>query len=403
MPNKREYKGIKRCVVAFSGGLDSTVISHMLCGIGIEVIGVTVDVGQGREVLEIDRIVRKMGIKNYVIDAKEEFFSDFICRAIRANFMYGGMPHPTALSRPLIVKHLVDVARLENAQAVAHGSTGKGNDQVRIDNGIRALAPELRIIAPVRDWGLWRDEEIEYAKKKGLPVRTSKTSPYAIDQNIWGREIKRGVIDGIDKPIPENVYKWSRPKKSGSCTITLFFNNGLPACLVQGNKKYYGADIVVQLNSLAGNYGIGRFVGIQDKLVGIKRREVCEAPAAHVILTAHSALETAILTKSEIEVKRYLEGIWGELVYFGLWYSPLREEIDAFINMTQRYVEGKVRIRLSEKSVDIVGIESRYAIYDEIIAGQEKEKYWSNEDAGSFAKMYGLQDVFAKLLRESNG
>ncbi|MEM3399555.1 MAG: argininosuccinate synthase [Candidatus Micrarchaeia archaeon] len=399
-----DYKGIEKCVLAFSGGLDTTVIASLLSDMGIKPITVTLDMGTAtrKSIQEVERKAKLVGARHYTIDAREEFLNEYIIPAIMANSLYQGeYPNSTALSRPLIVKHLVDVARLENAQAVAHGSTGKGNDQVRIDNGIRALAPELRIIAPVRDWGLWRDEEIEYARKKGLPVKAKK-SIYSTDENMWGRSIECGPIENPELEVPEDAYEWTvKPEKAPNKPeyVDILFDAGKPVECRIGGAAYRGIRLVEKLNELAGAHGVGRIEHMEDRVIGFKSREAYEAPAATVLLKAHKDLEKTILSKDELEVKEYMDNVWTNLVYSGKWYTPLRKQVEAFIKETQKHITGRVRIKLFKGNADVVARESKYALYDKKTATYDKETTWNQKEGGIFTKIYGLEGVMAYRLR----
>ncbi|MEM2868205.1 MAG: argininosuccinate synthase, partial [Candidatus Bathyarchaeia archaeon] len=324
----------RKIVLAYSGGLDTSVLVKWLQEkYDAAVITVTLDLGQKEDLKAIEEKSYRLGtLKHYSIDAKEEFVKNYVFPAIKANALYEGKyPVSTALSRPLIASKLVEVAEIEGAEAVAHGCTGKGNDQVRIEVTVRALNPRLKVIAPVREWGMTRDAEIEYAKKHGIPIPVDKDKPYSIDQNLWGRSIECGILEYPEKEPPEDAFEWTvSPEKAPNEPeyITLEFENGVPKSLNGVNMS--PADLIETLNNIAGRHGVGRIDHMEDRLVGIKSREVYECPAATVIIEAHKDLEKLVLTRHEILFKQHVDLEWAYLVYAGLWMDPLREDLDAF-------------------------------------------------------------------------
>jgi len=392
----------KKVVLAYSGGLDTSVaIKWIMEKHEADVITVTLDLGQ-REDLKIieERAIAIGAIKHYSIDEKNEFAQNYIAKAIKANGMYEDKyPLSTALGRPLIAKKLVEIAEREKAYAVAHGSTGKGNDQVRFDVTIKALNPSLQIITPIREWDLSRDKEIEYVKKYNLPVPIEK-SKYSIDQNLWGRSIEGGPLeDPINEP-DEEVFEWTvSPEKAPDIPeyIELEFERGIPTKL--NGEELSLEEIIIRLNEIAGKNGVGRIDHIEDRLVGIKSREVYECPAALVILEAHKDLEKLTLTKSVLNFKRYVEMIWTSLVYDGLWMDPLREAIDAFIDETQKIVNGKVKIKLYKGSLRVVGRSSPNSLYIHSYATYESYSKFDQKAAIGFIDLWGLQTKIANMIR----
>ncbi|PMQ01711.1 MAG: argininosuccinate synthase [Dictyoglomus sp. NZ13-RE01] len=383
---------MERVVLAYSGGLDTSVaIKWLNQKYNMEVITLTVDIGQKVDLEEIKTKAENLGVKKaYVWDLKEEFVKDYIIPALKANALYESQyPLATALSRPLIAKYLVKVARENNAKYVAHGCTGKGNDQVRLDLGVKSLAPDLEVIAPVREWNFTREEEIEYAKKNNIPVPVTKENPYSIDENLWGRSIEGGILEDPWKEPPEDVFVWTKIKPDLPVRyIEIGFEEGVPIEL-DGEKKS-PLKIIENLNKIAGEYGIGRIDHIENRLVGIKTREVYEAPAAIILIKAHSAIESLVHHRELVHFKKFIEDKYAELVYYGLWFDPLREALQSFIEKTQERVTGKVRIKLEYKNFEIVGKYSPYSLYELDLATYEKKSSFSVESAVGFIKLFGL-------------
>ncbi len=396
----------EKVVLAYSGGLDTSVaIKWMQEKYGLEVITLTLDLGQKEDFDEIERRALAIGAsKHYFIDAKREFAEEYIAPAIWANALYEGKyPLSTALGRPLIAKKLVEVARKEGADAVAHGSTGKGNDQVRFDVTIKALEPSLRIIAPIREWDLSRDQEIEYVKKYGLPVSTEK-SKYSIDQNLWGRSIESGPLEDPWAEPGEDAFEWTKSPAEAPDEpeyIEIEFEGGLPVAL-NGERKPLD-ELISELNVKAGMHGIGRIDHIEDRLVGIKSREVYECPAAMVILEAHRDLEKLTLPKSIISFKGLVEPVWASLVYNGLWVDPLREALDAFNEKTQENVSGKVRIKMYKGNFMVVGRSSELSLYVKSYATYESVSTFDQRAAPGFIELWGLQTRLANAVRRKIG
>ncbi len=384
-----------KTILAYSGGLDTSVcIKWLQEKYKTEVITLTLELGQEESDLKaIEEKAKKLGaIRTYSIDAREEFVKDYINPAIRANALYEGKyPVSTSIARPLIAKYLVKIAEKENADAVAHGSTGKGNDQVRFEVSIRALNSGLKIIAPVREWGLTRDAEIEYAKKNNIPIPLKK-SPYSTDENLWGRSIEAGILEDPMIEPPEDAFEWTSsiensPEKAEYLEIG--FEKGIPLSL--NGKETGETELIKRLNSIGGTHGIGRIDMIEDRLVGIKSREVYECPAAIIILTAHRELERLTLTREENLFKEILDSKWAQMAYFGQWYEPLKNDLDAFTNKTQDVVSGNVRIKLHKGNAIVVGRKSPNSLYDLGLATYNKEDKFDHKAAEGFIRLWGLQ------------
>ncbi|MGH9299628.1 MAG: argininosuccinate synthase, partial [Acidimicrobiales bacterium] len=356
-----------RVVLAYSGGLDTSVAVHWMgAELGLEVVAVAVDVGQGDADFEAirKRALAAGAVEAVVVDAKEEFATDFIVPALAANALYEGRyPLVSALSRPVIVRHLVEEARRHGAHGVAHGCTAKGNDQVRFEVGTRALAPDLEIVAPVRVWGMTREQTIEYAEKHDLPITISRDRIYSIDENLWGRAIECGILEDPWESAPEDVFALSLPTATEPHEFTIGFEGGVPVSL--DGKPLDIVDLVETVGKLAGSVGYGRVDMVEGRRVGIKSREVYECPAALALIAAHRDLEGLTLERELGHEKVRLEPRFSELAYDGLWFSPLREALSAFMASTQANVTGDVRLRCSPGgAVDVVGRRSPFGLYD---------------------------------------
>ncbi|MEM2168708.1 MAG: argininosuccinate synthase [Candidatus Bathyarchaeia archaeon] len=394
-----------KIVLAYSGGLDTSVLIKWLQEkYDADVITVTLDVGQKEDLKIIEEKAYKLGVlKHYSIDAREEFVRNYVFPAIKANALYEGKyPVSTALSRPLIALKLVEVAEMEGADAVAHGCTGKGNDQVRIEVSVKALNPNLKVIAPIREWGMTRDAEIEYAKKHGIPVPADISKPYSIDQNLWGRSIECGILEYPDKEPPEDAFEWTVPPEKAPNEpeyITIGFEEGVPRSL--NGVPMNPANLIESLNNIAGRHGIGRIDHMEDRLVGIKSREVYECPAATVIIESHRDLEKLVLTRHEVLFKQHVDAEWAYLVYAGLWMDPLKEDLDAFINKTQEMVAGEVRVKLYKGCAQVVGRSSQYSLYDMSLATYNIESTFDQSAAGGFIELWGLSTRVARALKRA--
>ncbi|HNX68648.1 MAG TPA: argininosuccinate synthase [Candidatus Omnitrophota bacterium] len=386
---------MKKVVLAYSGGLDtSCAVKWLQEQYGLDVICFSAFIGEVKNKTKIQKRAEAAGaVKTFIVDLKEEFASDYIMPAVWAHARYEGKyPLATALGRPLIAKHLVDVAEREGAGFVAHGCTGKGNDQVRLEVGVRTLNPELKIIAPLREWEFkTREEEIEYAKERNIPIDVTKKSIYSIDKNIWGIAIEAGILEDPMVEPPEDAYVMTKASGKTPKTpryIEIDFVKGVPVRL--NGKKMALVALIENLNRIAGEYGVGRFDMIENRLVGIKSREVYEAPAADVLLKAHEELEGFVMDREFLHYKRVLSEKYAELVYFGLWFSPLKRALDAFFASNQVRVTGKVRFKLEHGHAVCVGRESKFALYKEKLATYSKGDIFDRKAATGFMKIWGL-------------
>ena len=382
----------KRIVLAYSGGLDTSVaVRWLIEETGAEVIAVAVDVGQGGDFAAIrERAVAAGAVEAVVVDARREFADDFLVPALRANAKYEGKyPLVSALSRPCIVKHLVAAAREHGADAVSHGCTGKGNDQVRFEVSTRALAPDLETVAPVRNWGLTREQSIEYAERHGIPITVTKASPYSIDQNLWGRTIECGVLEDPWTQPPEEVYELTTPTATGPVEMVLRFEQGVPVS-IDGRSLPLDA-LIEEVTRVVGSYGWGRLDMVENRRVGIKSREVYECPGSLALLMAHADLEDLTLERDLAHEKARLEPRYAELVYDGMWYSPLKEALDAFVTKSQEFVTGEVRLRceLPGRCL-VVGRRSEVGLYDYTLATYEAADAFRHADAEGFVRLWGL-------------
>jgi len=388
-------------VLAFSGGLDTSVcVKWLQEKYDADVVTVTLDLGQRDNLDEIKERSELLGAKNHhTIDAKDEFLRDYVYPSVMANALYEGKyPLSTALGRPLIGKKLVEVAEREGATAVAHGCTGKGNDQVRIDVTVRAMNPSLEVIAPVREWNMSRDEEIIYIQSRGLPVKPSK-SIYSVDQNIWGRSIESGPLEDPNTEPPADAFEWTvspeeAPDEPGY--LDLSFQEGAPTRA--NGRSMEPLKLISYINEFAGSHGVGRIDHMEDRLVGIKSREVYECPAASVIIEAHRDLEKLVLTRHELDFKAQVERQWAWLVYSGLWLEPLRLALDRFISATQHRVTGTVRLKLYKGSAQVVGRSSDYSIYNVDLSTYNRNSTFDQKSAVGFIELWGLQSRVAASL-----
>jgi len=392
-----------KVVLAYSGGLDTSVaIKWLEEKYGARVVTLTVDVGQQEDLEAIAERAKRIGVeRHYSIDAKAEFAKDYIYPSIKANGLYEGKyPLSTALARPLIASKLVEVANKEKADAVAHGCTGKGNDQVRFDVTVKALAPQLKIIAPVREWNLSREEEIQYAKERGVPVEEKK-SIFSIDQNLWGRSIESGPLEQPDFEPPEEAFEWVKPLSKTPdepAYVELEFEGGVPVSL--DGSEMAPVELISSLNEKAGLHGVGVIDHIEDRLVGIKSREVYECPAAVCIIEAHKDLEKMVLTRHQLMFKELVDREWAWLVYTGLWVDPLRKNLDAFIDSTQKAVNGSVRLKLYKGGLRVVGRRAKKSLYDIKLATYEKTSVFQQRAAEGFINLWGLPSTTAYQLFE---
>jgi len=383
-----------KVVLAYSGGLDTSVaIKWLVEEYQLDVITLIVDVGNERDFAAIQEKALKVGaVKALVSDAKESLVNHFVFPALQADAVYEDQyPLATALARPLIAKLLVEVATKEGASAVAHGCTGKGNDQVRFDVSINALSPELKIIAPAREWGMTREQTIEYAHRYGIPVPVTVASPYSIDENLWGRSIECGILEDPWVEPPEEVFTWTKspgkaPDKPGY--VEIGFKQGIPISI--DGQELDGVSLTQRLNELAGSHGVGRIDHLENRLVGIKSREIYEAPAAKVLLQAHQALEAMTLSKSQLRFKQRVAQEYADLIYNGLWFTALRQDLAAYVQSSQRFVTGTVRLKLSKGSSTVVGRKSPKSLYSFSLATYDKGDVFDQSASPGFIHIWGL-------------
>jgi len=394
----------KKVVLAYSGGLDTSVSIRWLNEhYGYEVVTLTLDLGQKDDFEKIAERAYKAGaVNHYNIDVKAEFVERYVFPAIKANGMYEGKyPLSTALGRPLIAKKLVEVAEAEGAEAVAHGCTGKGNDQVRFDVTVRALNPKLQVIAPVREFNMTRDEELEYARMKGIPIEP-KSSLFSVDQNLWGRSIEGGPLEDPYVEPPAEAFEWVLPveKTPDKPTyIELGFEGGVPVSV--DGVPMGGVELVEYLNRVGGINGVGIVDHLEDRLVGIKSRELYEVPAALLLIEAHRALEKCVLTRWELDFKAEVEREWAWLVYSGLWVEPLRTDLEAFIEATQSRVSGTVRLKLFKGTYRVVGVSSELSLYRPKLATYSSSSTFDQKSSVGFVELWGLQSRTAnEVLNE---
>jgi argininosuccinate synthase len=370
----------------------------------VDVYTVTVDVGQGGDFKTVEDMAYKLGVvKHFFIDAKRDFVENYVFPGIKANGLYEGKyPLSSALSRPLIAKNVVEVAEEVKADAVAHGCTGKGNDQVRIETTIKALNPNLKVLAPVREWGLDREFELEYAKKHGIPFSREKI--YSVDQNLWGRSIECGPLEDIELEPPSDVFKWTvDPEKAPDRAeyVTIGFENGVPTSL--NGETLDGVTLLTRLNEIAGRNAVGRIDHIEDRVVGIKTREVYECPAAVCILEAHKDLEKLVLTPSQLNFKELVDRQWSFLVYAGMWYEPLKQDLEEFINSSQRFVEGWVKLKLYKGGLRVVSRMSKYSLYSKDLATYSVKSIFNQSAAPGFIEIWSLPLRTAHIARRNRG
>jgi len=385
---------MQRIVLAYSGGLDTSVAIPWLAErYDAEIIAVTLDLGQGRELTNVrERALAVGAIRAHVVDVREEFARDYILPALRAGAIYEHRyPLATALGRPLIAKHLVRIAEMEGAVAIAHGCTGKGNDQVRLDVSARALNPAIKVIAPARVWGMTRPDEIEYARARNIPVPATIESPYSTDANLWGRSIECGVLEDPWAEPPEDVYTLTRAP--ADCPdlpayVEIEFEAGVPVGI--NGVAMPLVELVASLETIAGAHGVGRIDMVENRLVGIKSREVYEAPAAVVLHLAHRELEGLVIPRDLERLKFELGRVYADLVYNGLWFAPTREAIDAFVDKVQGRVTGTVRLKLFKGDCRVVGRRSAHALYEHALATYDAGDAFDHSAAEGFIKIWGL-------------
>jgi argininosuccinate synthase len=388
----------RTCVLAYSGGLDTSVsIRWLQEELGYDVVTCTADIGEAKDIEVVtERALRNGASAAYAVDARRLFVEEFCFPTLAASALYeGAYPLATALARPLIAKILVDVARDEGAEAVAHGCTGKGNDQVRFDVATAALAPDLQVVTPVRDWEMGRPQEIQYAQRHGIEITATEESPYSVDANIWGRSVEAGPLEDPWRVPPDDVFEWTsdpHAAPSGGASVVVGFERGIPVSL--DGERLAGEDLVIRLNALAGQHGIGRIDHVENRLVGIKSREIYEAPAATVLHAAHTALETLTLGRDVFQLKRQLAEEWARLVYDGLWFGQLRSALAAFVAATQEPVSGEVRVLLCRGTVTVTGRRAPGSLYREELATYDR-----SHDAFDHSAARGFIEIFGLPLR----
>jgi argininosuccinate synthase len=383
----------KKVVLAYSGGLDTSVCVKWLEQQGAEPYALYLDLGQGEPSEDVKAKALQIGATDtFVRDARAEFAREYVAPAIKANALYGGKyPLFTALGRPLIAKKLVETAREVGATHIAHGSTGKGNDQVRFDVTTASIAPDLTVVAPVRDWNMSRPEEMAYAEEHGIPVPTTKESPYSVDENLWGRSIEAGPLEDPDHEPTEDVFALTTSPQNAPDEpqyVEIGYQEGLPTTL--DGEELPLVDLIAELGALAGANAVGRIDMVEDRLVGIKSREIYESPAALAIIAAHRELETLTLTKDVLRFKTTVEQRYAELTYEGLWFTPLKSALDAFVTETQKTVTGTVRLKLYKGNTTIAGRRAPTALYSEDLATYDPHSTFDEAAAAGFIALWGL-------------
>ena len=382
----------RRVVLAYSGGLDTSVaVRWMIEEWGVEVVALAVDVGQASDDWDVvrNRALAAGAIAAEVVDARAEFAEQYVAPALVANAMYEGRyPLVSALSRPVIVKHLVEAARRHGAQAVAHGCTGKGNDQVRFEVGVRSLAPDLEVLAPVRGWGMTREESILYAYRNDIPIQATKEKVYSIDDNLWGRAIECGEMEDPWAVPPQGVWLLTKPTATEPRDLVIGFEQGRPVSV--DGEALDMLTVIDRLNDIVGSYGWGRIDMVENRRVGIKSRETYECPASLALIMAHKDLESICLERDLDRENSRIEPRYAELIYDGLWFSPLKEAFDAFVTSSQRFVTGEVRLHLTPGSCEVTGRRSAHSLYDYELATYDADDTFRHEDSAGFVRLWGL-------------
>ncbi|HYZ01373.1 MAG TPA: argininosuccinate synthase [Candidatus Binatia bacterium] len=393
MPDSSAPNGKGKLVLAYSGGLDTSVSIRWLKDQGWDVVALTIDLGENKDLDAIQARALKVGASAaYVVDGRRQFVQQFAWPSLQAGAIYEKeYPLATAIGRPLIAALLVQIARQEGANAIAHGCTGKGNDQVRFDVATSALAPDLGVVAPVREWSMNRDDEIAYAQEHGIEVPASAESPYSTDENLWGRSIEAGILEDPWEEPPADVYAWTADPKdcpADPAYVELSFRHGVPVAL--DGQEIGPVELIEELNRVGGAHGVGRIDHLENRLIGIKSREIYEAPAAVLLLQAHQALEDITLTKDVARFKDTVAQQWAQMVYDGLWFSPLREALYAFVAHTQRFVNGEVRLKLYRGSSHVVGRKSKDQLYQMQLATYGRGDEFDQSASAGFIKLWGM-------------
>jgi argininosuccinate synthase len=401
-------ENIRKVVVAYSGGLDTSIIlSWIKEHYNAEVIACCVDVGQGKELKPVRaKALRTGASKVYIIDAKKEFVTDYIYPAVKANAVYEGQYLlGTSLARPVIAEKIIEIARKEKADAVCHGSTGKGNDQVRFELTFKALMPNVKIIAPWREWDIRsREDAIAYAQKRGIPVPVTKAKPYSSDANLWHISYEGGILEDPENEWDESMFQMTVAAEKAPnrpTYVTIDFKAGIPVAL--NGKKLDPVTFIQKLNQIAGANGIGRVDIVENRLVGMKSRGVYEAPAATVLYTAHAALETLTIDRDTLHYKETIGPKYAELAYYGLWFTPLREALDAFINETQKTENGSVKLKLYKGNIIVAARKSPDSLYWEKLATFGRDEVYNQKDAEGFINLFGLPLKVKAILDEERG
>jgi len=395
-----------KAVLAYSGGVDTSVAIRWLREkYNLDIITLTVDIGNVANMEAIKQKALDVGaIKAIVIDARKPFVDSFVFPALQADAIYEGQyPLATALGRPLIAQLMVDIARKEGATIIAHGCTGKGNDQVRLDVCTAALAPELKVIAPAREWGMTREQTIAYAQKYNIPIPITVSSPYSIDENLWGRSAECGVLENPWNEPPEDAFEWTKSPQEApdkAAYMEIGFDKGIPVSL--NGEKLDGVTLIQKIHELAAMHGVGRIDHVENRLVGIKSREIYEAPAAVVLLQAHLALEGLVMTKDQLRFKDKVAVEYSDLAYNGLWFGGLRQDLAAYVKSSQRYVTGTIRVKFYKGTCQVVGRKSPYSLYDFSLATYDKGDVFDQSASPGFIHLWGLPVRTQARIQQSN-
>ncbi len=394
----------KKVIIVYSGGLDTSVcIPMMREDYGFdEIVTVTVNVGlPAEEIKQAEDKAIAMGCKHYTKDCVDEFAKNYIFKAIKANGDYQGYPLSTSIARPLVSQKAAEVADIEGGEAFCHGCTGKGNDQFRIEFGLRALKPDMKIIAPMREHTWTRSAEIEYAKERNIPITVSAEKIWSIDENLWGRSIEGGKLEDPYYAPPEEIFKWTKSiadAKSDPTEVVITFEQGEPVAI--DGVKLDPVSLVKKAHEIAGDNGVGRIDMMEDRILGLKVRENYECPAAKLLIPAHKALEELVLTREEREFKNVVDMKWARLAYDGLWWDPFKEDLESFIDKTQQRVTGDVRVRLFKGSLQVIGRRSPFALYNEDLASFDS-KTWDQNEATGIVKNHGMQSIMYRKVMQS--